>query len=194
MKWRIGIDIGGTFSDLIAVSEESGECRLSKHPSSMKDPSTARFMVGMAAGSWLVLRIPQAATVGNWTLSVLQAMAAASPLLLYLVLHSLGAMTNGQGPLLASQVLFPAMAVACGLLGGYQYQIASRVYFSDSASEASPAALYAVDLVGACLGAIAVSAYLVPVFGMLRTGWLIAAVNLAPALAVLPGARRRPGQ
>jgi len=30
MSWRIGIDVGGTFTDLFAVNEESGETRTAK--------------------------------------------------------------------------------------------------------------------------------------------------------------------
>ena len=41
--------------------------------------------------------------------------------------------------------------------------------------------LYGLDLLGACLGAVALSAYLLPVYGFLRTAMLMAVVNLGPA-------------
>ena len=40
-EWLIGIDTGGTFTDLIAFSAESGEVRVAKVPSVPEDPSTA---------------------------------------------------------------------------------------------------------------------------------------------------------
>jgi predicted membrane-bound spermidine synthase len=43
-------------------------------------------------------------------------------------------------------------------------------------------ALYAMDLLGGCAGALLLSTYLIPVFGFWRTAWLCAAINLAPAL------------
>ena len=45
-----------------------------------------------------------------------------------------------------------------------------------------PGTLYALDLVGACMGAVLFSVYLVPVFGFLKTALLMAMVNLAPAV------------
>ena len=40
-RWMVGIDTGGTFTDLIAVEESSGEIRLAKVPSLPRDPSGA---------------------------------------------------------------------------------------------------------------------------------------------------------
>ena len=41
--------------------------------------------------------------------------------------------------------------------------------------------LYALDLAGACAGALALSVLLIPVYGFLRTAVLMAVVNLGPA-------------
>ena len=38
MSWQIGIDVGGTFSDLVAIDQKSGEVRAYKHPSMSEDP------------------------------------------------------------------------------------------------------------------------------------------------------------
>jgi predicted membrane-bound spermidine synthase len=42
--------------------------------------------------------------------------------------------------------------------------------------------LYAIDLLGGCLGALVVSSYLIPVFGFWKTAWLSAAINLVASL------------
>jgi predicted membrane-bound spermidine synthase len=84
--------------------------------------------------------------------------------------------------LLAPQLIFPALAVLGGILGGYQFPIATEIYLRDSNSRAGLGALYAVDLLGGCAGALLLSSYLIPVFGFWKTAWLTAAVNLAPAL------------
>jgi predicted membrane-bound spermidine synthase len=88
-------------------------------------------------------------------------------------------------------LLFPVLAAFAGGPGGYQFPIAGHLYFrsSDSnvpaasnASHSNPGSLYALDLAGACLGAILLSAYLIPVFGFAKTAVAIAAVNIAPAM------------
>jgi len=41
MAWRIAVDIGGTFTDVVALEEKSGQLHLAKVPSSAEDPSVA---------------------------------------------------------------------------------------------------------------------------------------------------------
>jgi len=133
----------------------------------------AAFMAGMSLGSWLALGLrkpPQLAPI--------QFAVAVAPLAAF------GLLTLGA----------PAAAVAAvmaGALGGFQFASASRQYFAHTKSGAGK--LYAVDLAGSCAGALLLSAYVIPVFGFLRTSWLMAAANLVPALAALAG-RRRPGR
>jgi predicted membrane-bound spermidine synthase len=92
----------------------------------------------------------------------------------------------------APQAVYPALALLCGALGGYQFAVASRV-FRTTASKPRPGALYAVDLAGSCVGAVLFSLYLIPVFGFFRTSLLAAELNLAPAaLAFLASFARAP--
>jgi len=123
----------------------------------------AAFMVGMAAGSWWGMR--------RGSLAILQLVAAGAGLLLYLGFQ-FGAS------------LFPVMAALCGMLGGAQFAAASRIYFGQKERE-SLGALYALDLAGACVGALVFSAWLIPVFGFLKTAALMAIVNCGPALSAL---------
>src|SRR3954466_763018 len=39
MTWRVGIDIGGTFTDVVAIEEETGRRLYEKVPSTPWDPS-----------------------------------------------------------------------------------------------------------------------------------------------------------
>jgi spermidine synthase len=120
------------------------------------------------------------------TLARLQLAAALSALILYGVFELLAGVTSAPGLVLVSQVAFPGLALLAGMLGGYQFPLASRIYFSNG-SQRSAGALYGLDLLGACAGAVALSLYLFPVFGFLKTALLIAVLNLAPAvLAALP--------
>jgi spermidine synthase len=115
-------------------------------------------------------------------LALLQLLAALSPLLLYALFVLLEGVRSLAALLTISQIVFPVLALIAGLMGGYQFPLASRIYFARSDnSNRNPGVLYALDLVGACLGAVALSAYLLPVYGFLRTAMLMAVVNLAPA-------------
>jgi predicted membrane-bound spermidine synthase len=58
--------------------------------------------------------------------------------------------------------------------------MATQLY--NSGGQRSLGMLYSIDLLGGCAGALALSGYLIPVFGFWKTAWLCAAVNLAPAL------------
>jgi spermidine synthase len=151
----------------------------------------AGFMVGTAVGSWWTLR---RAAIGGpvnrrdmRSLALLQALAALSPLVLYLLFRLLALIQNPGGLFLASQIVFPILALCCGLLGGLQFPLASRIFFGSRQRTRGPGTLYAIDLVGSCAAAAVFSVYLIPVFGFLKTAVLTAIVNLAPAvLASLP--------
>ena len=145
----------------------------------------AAIMAGMALGSWRGMLRPRKHREAQ-TLARLQALAAVSPLMLYFLLQGLALAQNRLGLFVASQIVFPLLALCCGLMGGYQFPVASRVFFADQKAS-SPGTLYALDLIGSCAGALLFSLYLIPVFGFLKTALLMAAVNLAPAaLASLP--------
>jgi len=152
-------------------------------------------------------------------LSLLQLAAAAAPLVLYALFVSLASVKNVSALLISSPMVFPLLALLAGLMGGYQFPMASRMYFADaeevrmrqdgtevransssalplspllSEEESNPGILYGLDLVGACLGAVALSAYLLPVYGFLRTAIFMAVVNLGPAaLAALAALEAR---
>jgi spermidine synthase len=141
----------------------------------------AAFMAGMALGSWWSLR--RAASQEDMrTLAWLQGLAAALPLSCYGLFVWFSHFNSGLSLLVVSKLVFPALAGSCGLVGGYQFPIASRVFFKESSDAGGVGTVYALDLVGACAGALLPSIYLIPVFGLLRTALLIALVDLVVAL------------
>jgi spermidine synthase len=149
----------------------------------------ALFMSGMALGNWWRLRLGSpssnatALRAALTQLAGLQILAALSPILLYFVFNSLAVARSLTTLVVASQVLFPTLALIAGALGGYEFALAAEGYFADTKSPpASMGMLYAVDLIGACVGALVLSAFLLPLFGFLKAAIFIAAVNLVPAV------------
>jgi spermidine synthase len=148
---------------------------------------TAMSMAGLALGAWRGMR--GSGALG--ALAAVQVAAAAAPFLVCAFLQSLAGMAKPAMLAMASQALFPLLAAGCGAIGGWQFAIASRLYFAGEREESRGlGALYAIDLAGACLGALALSAWVIPVFGFLNTAAVIAMVALAPALSALLCARR----
>jgi predicted NBD/HSP70 family sugar kinase len=53
MPYRLGVDVGGTFTDLLMIDENTGETWRAKTPSTPADPS-----IGVLAG-WIIWSKPE---------------------------------------------------------------------------------------------------------------------------------------
>jgi spermidine synthase len=147
-------------------------------------------MAGIAFGSWLAMR-----SAGSNNRSSCRAMAATQFLLALscpaLILAAC-LLAKSAGPVatwISTELLFPALAALSGLVGGYQFPIATEIYLNGDNRHRNLGALYAVDLLGGCAGALVLSTYLIPVFGFWRTASLCAAINLLPALLAVWASR-----
>ena len=141
----------------------------------------ALFMAGIAVGSWLSMRrIRRDGCSASRSVASTQFLLALSAPALMLLVSLLAKIPGSAANWLAAQCAFPALAVFSGVLGGYQFPIATQVYCSSG--QRGLGVLYYIDLLGGCVGALALSGYLIPVFGFWKTAWLCAALNLAPAL------------
>ncbi len=154
----------------------------------------AGFMAGAALGNWRGTR----AALGSGDMIcdrdlrqmlILQFVLAVLPIVL---VAALAGMNGIHSSLLqrALPVLFPLLAAFCGAAGGYQFAVAMRVMVAGrGGSPSSPGVLYGLDLAGACIGAIAISAYLLPVFGFLAVAQVTAIANAGPVLLLLASRR-----
>ncbi|HYW39613.1 MAG TPA: hypothetical protein VE957_16000 [Terriglobales bacterium] len=145
----------------------------------------AMCMAGIAFGSWLgIRRIRSSDSPPYRTIATTQFLLALSGPALIFVVSLLSKISGMATTWLAAQLVFPALAALCGMLGGYQFPIATEIYLydDDSNGRSRLGTLYAIDLLGGCAGALLLSSYLIPVFGFWKTAWLSAAVNLAPVL------------
>jgi spermidine synthase len=143
---------------------------------------TAAFMFGMACGAVLGLRAPQL----QFMLPVLQLLTC-----LWLVVVYFGfKVAAGTDWPLVPYLLFASLSLVTGLLGGWHFVVASSAWLANREGSGSLGTVYAVDLIGAALGAIVVAAFLLPVFGYTGTAGILAVMNLATvALFVLQSDR-----
>jgi spermidine synthase len=154
----------------------------------------AAFMAGMALGSRSSLHrfsrlVPGASDGGGDILSIartgkalltVQWIAVVLPVFLVAAFHALSNVSGYPGMFMAGNILFAVMALLCGGLGGYQFPICSEIYyFGRQEKRVGLGSVYALDLAGACIGAILFSTFLVPLFGFMKTALVIALVNLA---------------
>ncbi len=143
----------------------------------------AMCMAGIAFGSWLgIRRIRSSNSPPYRTIATTQFVLALSAPALIFVVSLLSKISGMATTWLAAQFVFPALAALCGILGGYQFPVATEIYLHDNTGRSGLGTLYAIDLLGGCVGALVLSSYLIPVFGFWKTAWLSAAVNLAPVL------------
>ncbi len=142
----------------------------------------AMCMAGIAFGSWLGIRhIRSAGALPYPAITATQLLLALSAPALMFVVTRLADIQGVGASWPVAPIIFPGLAALCGMLGGYQFPIASEIYLHDGA-RSGLGMLYALDLLGGCAGALLLSGYLIPVFGFWRTAWLSAALNLSPAL------------
>jgi spermidine synthase len=147
----------------------------------------AMCMAGIAFGSWLgIRRIRSSNRPPYRAMATTQFLLALSGPGMIFVVSLLSKISGIATTWLAAQFAFPTLAALCGMLGGYQFPVATEIYLYDYDYDRSGRSrlgtLYAIDLLGGCAGALLLSSYLIPVFGFWKTAWLSAAVNLAPAL------------
>jgi len=142
----------------------------------------AMFMAGIALGNWLGIRRIRSGSLPFRAMTATQFLLAVSVPTLMFLIAALSRVSSTSATLLTAQLVFPALAALGGMLGGFQFPIATEIYLRDSSPKASLGALYGTDLLGGCVGALLLSGYLIPVFGFWKTAWLSAAVSLAPAL------------
>jgi spermidine synthase len=140
-------------------------------------------MAGIALGSWLGMRrIGLGGGSAHRALCFTQLLLAFSCPALMLLIRLLAGISGTTTTWLAAQCVFPALAALSGVLGGYQFPLATHIYLADGSGSQKLGMLYAIDLLGGCAGALVLSGYLIPVFGFWKTAALAAAVSLGPVL------------
>ena len=145
---------------------------------------TGLLMAGIALGSRLAMGRSGAAK--GWRMVRVQLLLAAAGPTLLLAVSLLGSFSSTAGEWIAAQMIFPALAALAGVLGGYQFVVAAGIFLRDRGERSGLGVLYAIDLLGGCAGALALSTFLIPMFGFWKTAWLGAAINAA---ALLPAVR-----
>ncbi len=143
------------------------------------------FMAGIALGSWLAMRTNNSSDGGassGWRLAEAQVLIALAGPVLLVIVSLIAYFASTAATWIAAQVVFPALAALAGMLGGYQFVVAAGIFLRSRGERSGLGVLYAIDLLGGCVGALALSTFLIPVFGFWKTAWLAVAINAAAVL------------
>jgi len=147
---------------------------------------TAFFMVGLATGSIVMTRIMSRITNNKLLLIKIEILVLAYSILvpvILIVFHS----HLGQPMIFALvQGVILVLSLVSGVLVGSEFPLANKIYLKGTRSVGEVAgALYACDLVGAWVGALAVSIWLIPVLGIVNTCILIACLKVVSLVLVV---------
>jgi len=139
------------------------------------------FMAGLAAGAWVAIRAKGGESSAQQARAksrlaglafAIAAFAAALPL----VLAVLGKAGSGPLALAGVQVTIAGLTLLLAMLIGMGFPTACRVCFGNGVSTASK--LYTADFVGASLGALLSSTFLIPLVGVTGVCLLTAGLNI----------------
>jgi len=147
------------------------------------------FMAGLSLGGWIMTRRVERIEEGKPLLLRLEGAIAACWLLFPIVLAIQYAQAGRPGVSAAVGPILLILNTLAGFLVGMEFPLASKMYLKTSIGEAAgetatAGILYASDLLGAFLGALLVSAMLLPALGVLETCLLVAVLKLGSLLLV----------
>ncbi|MCF8369617.1 MAG: hypothetical protein K9G76_11280 [Bacteroidales bacterium] len=141
------------------------------------------FMIGLALGSLIVYK---RVIIHPRNYSFIQYLIGILSVFTPLILVSI---KNNQPLAIVIHIIFIVLIMAFGLLTGLQFTLGTRLQNLSVTKVASTA--YSSDLLGAAIGALLVSAVLVPFFGLIKVCLIIGILNFIVGLVILVRVRNR---
>lgn len=137
---------------------------------------TSIFMLGLAVGSFLSIKSPKTTLIS----------LDAQLMLITMILYFFVSLKTDAG-IISHMIIFGSMLYT-GILTGMQYPVAVRLTDSSFKKVVSIGGrLYAIDLIGAFLGAVITAAILVPIFGIKNTLLLVLLIKAGSLFLVKRG-------
>ncbi len=139
------------------------------------------FMIGLAIGSYYMNKKLKEMTKKE--LVNIEFSIFFYSILLPIILLLLSRIKNNFLISVSSQLLIPIFTIIIAALVGMEFPLASKLFFKGKIGETA-GKLYNADLIGACIGALLVSALLIPILGIFKVCFLIGLLNLVSGLIV----------
>ena len=142
----------------------------------------AFFMLGLAIGAYyanLTIKKRRRKDMVKIELSIFL-----FSLSLPFVLLFLSSLKNEAFVSLSSLISFPILTLIISALVGFEFPIASKLHTRKKEIEHTAGVLYASDLIGATIGALITSTFLIPILGVINTCVLVGITNLVSGVVV----------
>jgi spermidine synthase len=111
-----------------------------------------------------------------------------SAIIILLLILTLSLHNQTYPSIFGSQIDFFIFLIISGMLVGLEFPLANKLYnFNDP--QTTVGRLYAADLLGGFVGAVMISVFLIPVFGILQTLIFAITLKILSALLILTGSR-----
>lgn len=145
------------------------------------------YMLGLIFGGWWVTRSMNRIKESYGLFIKTQWMIFIYPLILPALFWVFSGLKGEFSFWLGSNIVFPFLPIIPGLIGGFQFPLANKLYLEtiNTGPGRSAGLIYGIDLFGACLGAILVAIFLVPLVGIYMSCFIVAGLNLACLILLL---------
>ncbi len=141
------------------------------------------FMVGLLLGGAVITRKLDRIKDERRLFLITQIAICLYPLALPVIFSFLAAHPVGGA---GENVIFLFLPVIAGFIGGFQFPLAGRIYLERRKRIGLVSGLtYGFDLLGACLGALLISAIVLPILGVFLTCLVVALLNLTSLIVIL---------
>ena len=144
------------------------------------------FMIGLALGACLINRIlPKLKNEYSLFLGT-QIVITVYPLLLPLVFYIFANSKAGAVSWLGENIVFPILPIIAGFVGGFQFPLGNRIYLRQERLIGKSAGVtYGIDLFGACVGSLIISAFILPILGITQICLIAALINFTALIVIL---------
>ncbi|MBL7158337.1 MAG: fused MFS/spermidine synthase [Candidatus Omnitrophica bacterium] len=149
------------------------------------------FMLGLGAGGMYMTRKLDLIKNPYGAYIKIQWLVVAYPIFLLLCIKAFGGLRSEPFYSIGGNI-FAFLPLIAGFIGGLQYPLANRIYLGSRGTEVSRSvsATYSVDLLGSFVGALCVSALLMPILGIPVTCFLLVLLNTATLILLLIGSKQ----
>lgn len=145
----------------------------------------ASFMAGLALGGWFIGRKLSILKNDMSVFLLTQIAICIYPLILPPIFGYFSSTNVTAAHWMGANIVFPILPAIAGFIGGVQFPLAGKIYYDHRPDIGKTSGVtYGMDLLGASLGALVSSAFIVPLLGIYQACLLVSIVNITVLAAI----------